>query len=171
MKILLSAYACEPGKGSEPGVGWNWALELARQGHDVTVLTRANNAQTIAPALSRMKTLPLRFVYYDLPKWMKWWKEGGRGIHLYYELWQFGVYCVARRLTRSEKFDVVHHLTFGVFRQPSWLGYLGIPLVLGPLGGGDTTPALLKRSLPPRARLLESLRSLWKRLAASSPLV
>ena len=25
MKVLLSAYACEPGKGSEPGVGWRWA--------------------------------------------------------------------------------------------------------------------------------------------------
>ena len=25
MKILLSAYACEPNTGSEPNVGWNWA--------------------------------------------------------------------------------------------------------------------------------------------------
>ena len=24
-KILLSAYACEPNKGSEPGVGWEWS--------------------------------------------------------------------------------------------------------------------------------------------------
>ena len=24
MQILLSAYACEPNKGSEPEVGWKW---------------------------------------------------------------------------------------------------------------------------------------------------
>ena len=29
IKILMSAYACEPGKGSEPGVGWRWAIETA----------------------------------------------------------------------------------------------------------------------------------------------
>lgn len=30
MKILFSAYACEPGKGSEPGVGWNWGRQITR---------------------------------------------------------------------------------------------------------------------------------------------
>jgi hypothetical protein len=30
LRILLSVYACEPGKGSEPGVGWRWAVEMAR---------------------------------------------------------------------------------------------------------------------------------------------
>lgn len=38
MKILVSAYACEPGKGSEPGVGWSFVNELAKK-HNVTVLT------------------------------------------------------------------------------------------------------------------------------------
>ena len=43
MRILLSAFACAPHSGSEPGVGWHWALELARLGHDVLVLTRARD--------------------------------------------------------------------------------------------------------------------------------
>ena len=47
MKILLSAYACEPNKGSEPAVGWNWAQGLVKLGHEVWVLTRTNNQQTI----------------------------------------------------------------------------------------------------------------------------
>ena len=46
-KILLSAYACEPGKGSEPGVGWNWAREIANRGYEVFVLTRENNKKKI----------------------------------------------------------------------------------------------------------------------------
>lgn len=38
MKILLSAFACAPAAGSEGGVGWRWALELAAN-HEVTVVT------------------------------------------------------------------------------------------------------------------------------------
>ena len=39
-KILLVAFSCQPGKGSEPGVGWNWALQAAKT-QDVWVLTEA----------------------------------------------------------------------------------------------------------------------------------
>ena len=42
LKIFISAYACEPEKGSEPGIGWNVVNELAKY-HEVHVLTRANN--------------------------------------------------------------------------------------------------------------------------------
>ncbi len=50
MKVLVSAYACEPGKGSEPGAGWNWVVAAARQ-HELCVLTRANNRESIEAAL------------------------------------------------------------------------------------------------------------------------
>ena len=30
LKVLLSAYACHPNRGSEPGVGWNWLKELSK---------------------------------------------------------------------------------------------------------------------------------------------
>ena len=29
IRVLISAYACEPNKGSEPGVGRNWGLLMA----------------------------------------------------------------------------------------------------------------------------------------------
>ena len=45
-KILLSAYACEPNKGSEPEVGWQWAVNIARK-HEVWILTKENNRHTI----------------------------------------------------------------------------------------------------------------------------
>ena len=45
MRVLLSAYACEPGKGSEAGVGWNSLRQVARY-HDVWVLTRM---ETVRP--------------------------------------------------------------------------------------------------------------------------
>lgn len=43
--ILLSAYACSPLWGSEPGVGWQWALELSKR-HDVTVITHRTSRKT-----------------------------------------------------------------------------------------------------------------------------
>jgi len=36
LKILLSAYACEPGKGSEPGMGWHWRWRLRASGTKFT---------------------------------------------------------------------------------------------------------------------------------------
>ena len=32
LKILISAYACNPYKGSEEGVGWGWVTAIARRG-------------------------------------------------------------------------------------------------------------------------------------------
>ena len=51
MKILISAYACEPNKGSEPGIGWNWMINLVKKGHSVTVITRKNNKKIILKTL------------------------------------------------------------------------------------------------------------------------
>ncbi len=31
LKILLSAFACNPNKGSEEGIGWNWLKELSKE--------------------------------------------------------------------------------------------------------------------------------------------
>ena len=44
--IIVSAYSCEPLKGSEPAVGWNWVLELGKRNR-VHVITRANNQTVI----------------------------------------------------------------------------------------------------------------------------
>ena len=140
MKILLSAYSCGPGRGSEPGVGWNWALTLAQHGYEVWVLTREEERAGIEAVLQGLPdALRLHFAFYDLPRWACWWKKGEKGVHLYYQLWQFGVVKVAGELHARVHFDLVHHITFGVFRQPSYLWVLGVPFVFGPLGGGAAT--------------------------------
>ena len=30
MKVLINAYACSPDMGSEPGMAWNWCVNLAK---------------------------------------------------------------------------------------------------------------------------------------------
>ena len=171
MKVLLSAYACEPGKGSEPGMGWHWALEIARLGHEVWILTRNNNLSGLERALTSHADLKIHLVGYDLPPWLRWWKRGGRGVYAYYSLWQFGACHAARRLALETPFDLVHHITFAGFRQPSFMGRLGIPFVLGPTGGGESTPSLLLQSYPLRGQVVDAARALANRFARFDPLV
>ncbi len=154
MKIFLSAYACEPEKGSEPGIGWNVALELAKY-HDVHVLTRANNLPSIAEALAHYEGPKPIFHGYDLPHWLTSWKKKRRGYHLYYYLWQYGAYFKFRALANT--CDIVQHLTFANWAMPS-LFMLCEPLtVYGPIGEVHTPEAVF-RSLPFTVRLKERLR-------------
>jgi glycosyltransferase involved in cell wall biosynthesis len=157
LQILLSAYACEPGRGSEPGVGWNAALEIAKH-HDVLVITRANNRSVIEAWLECNPVPGLRFAYYDLPKWAMWWKRGGRGVALYYYLWQIGIYLVARRLLPTTRVDVIHHATFVKYWVPSFLSLLPRPFVWGPVGGADSTPRVFWADLSGPGRFYELAR-------------
>jgi glycosyltransferase involved in cell wall biosynthesis len=168
MKLLISAYACEPGKGSEPAVGWNWVQALVRRGFQVYVITRSNNRDAIeSVAASRLPALT--FHYYDLPGWARRWKHWPGGIYLYYLLWQRGAYGLAKRLHAAERFDRVHHVTFASYRQPSFMGGLGIPFIFGPVGGGETMPAQLRRGLSGRGRLAEMTRNCGNSLIAFDP--
>ncbi len=137
LKVLLSAYACEPNRGSEPEVGWQWAMQMARF-HQVTVVTRANNRSVIEQELADYSGARPEFVYYDLPGWVVSLKKRGLPVALYYALWQMGVRrFMARRLP---DFDLIHHVTFNSYRQPGFWWRCGKPVVLGPLGGGQICP-------------------------------
>jgi len=171
MRVLLSAYACGPGIGSEPGVGWNWSTELARLGHEVVVITRSINRNLIEKALAKAPIAGLSFYHYDLPSWAEWGDRKNRGVYLHYWLWQRGAYRLAKRLTSKTQFDLVHHVTFGVFRQPSYMGRLGLPFVVGPLGGGEVTPASLRGSFPTGPAFVEKFREVSNKLAFRDPSV
>jgi glycosyltransferase involved in cell wall biosynthesis len=170
LKVLLSAYACEPGKGSEPGVGWHWVEQIARF-HEVWVVTRANNRGPIERGLQREDMPLVHWIYFDLPRWTRFWKKGQRGVHLYYYLWQIGAYVVGKRLHKEVGFDLVHHVTFGVYWQPSFLMLLPVPFLWGPVGGGESAPKAFYRTFGLRGRVYELLRDLTRWLAQWDPFV
>jgi glycosyltransferase involved in cell wall biosynthesis len=169
-RVLLSAYACEPLKGSEPGVGWNWVREISRFA-EVWVLTRENNRRSIEAALSAEPMAHAHFVYYDLPRSLTFWKKGGRGVHVYYYLWQAGAYFVAKELHRKIAFDLIHHATFASCWFPSFLAFLPVPFVWGPVGGGESTPGSFWKSFSNRGKLYELLRVLNHWRAQCDPFV
>jgi glycosyltransferase involved in cell wall biosynthesis len=170
LRILISAYACEPEKGSEPGIGWNWVRQIARF-HEVWVITRGNNRAPIEKSLAKEPLPNVHWVYFDLPRWVRFWKKRQRGVHLYYYLWQIGAYFVARKLHRCIGFNLVHHVTFGNYWMPSFLGLLPIPFIWGPVGGGESAPRSFWHAFSFRGKTYELLRDLARSLAQFDPFV
>lgn len=167
MKVLLSAFACAPNVGSEGGVGWRWALELARN-HEVTVVTDVTRREAIEKEMAAHPVDSLRFLYFR-PRLLARVPLNSTTAQLLYTAWQFALLPFARRLHRAQRFDVAIHISYGVFRHPSFLGWLGIPFIFGPLGGGEDAPLRLKRSIKGREKLKEVLRLLINRVALIDP--
>lgn len=170
LKVLVSAYACEPGLGSEPAVGWSMVIGLAQQ-FDVWVITRANNQPVIEAELKRRPIANLHFIFYDLPAWVRFWKRGLATTYIYYYLWQFFALSAAKDAHAKIKFDVAHHLTFVTYYRPSFLSFLSIPFVWGPLGGADHPPLSYWWGFGPRGFLFHLLRWSGIRLSEFDPFV
>lgn len=171
-RVLLSAFSCSPIRGSEPGVGWNWAVELMRTGYDVTVITRHDLRAEIEQGLVALKgPANLHFVYVDLVGFLNYRQFGLVSGYVYLLLWQILAFRAAQKLHRAQPFDIAHHITFGSVRSPSFMGALRIPSIFGPLGGGESPPMPLRRHFPLRGKILESIRDLSNAAVKADPLM
>lgn len=145
MRVLISAYACEPGKGSEPGAGFATLLAALSE-HEVWLVTRSNNIDALEASFSGHPARErLHLVGFDLgEKWLKTKKTlGALGTLVYYDAWQRRVAPLLRRLDAEHGFDVVHHATFASHWARIGAASLGKPLVIGPVGGSGRTPLVL----------------------------
>jgi glycosyltransferase involved in cell wall biosynthesis len=167
MKILIVAYACEPGKGSEQGTGWCLALRLAEH-HEVSVVTRANNKDAIEADLVGRSGLSLSFIYHDLGFfWLKLKKIKSFPVQLYYTRWLISLSKRFRKDEVLDDFDLVHHLTFNSFEiPPLFLRSVNSLTVWGPIGGGQIAPEDLTTTLTIGARWKERFRG-WRVLFSS----
>ena len=150
MRILISAYACEPNKGSEPEVGFRVVLAAARD-HEVWVLTRKNNIEPLQRALAEEGVAEKVHLVGIDPGGLAF-RVKGQGLpflHWYYDRWQRAAARVAVRLDRQVDFDLVHHATFATYWARTGVAAVGKPLVWGPVGGGARTPRGLLPALGP----------------------
>ena len=152
MRILLSAYSCSPGAGSEPYVGHNWVKQISRV-HEVVVLTDERNRRAIE-SYSYGPRVSFEFVEgavrsvaspRNFPDWRggEWWA---------YYRFSLKSFARARRLLRDRPFDLSHLVTWANFRWPFFLALLPRPSILGPVGGGDRNPAAFRGSPYERVR-------------------
>lgn len=171
-RILLSAYTCAPGEGSEPEVGWNIATGLARH-HDVWVLVRSTFRPAIEAGLAAHPVPGLHVVSYEVPGWPARfdYRDHKAAMELHYYLWQLGAARVARRLHRAVGFDLAQHVTYVRYWMPSLLAGLPVPYVWGPVGGGETAPPAFYRELDAGGRRFERMRDRFRRIGEHDPLV
>jgi len=126
---------------------------------EVWVLTRSNN-QAVIEADPMGHAPGLHFIYYDLPRLFLKLKKKAWFLPFYLILWQWGAYRLAARLHRAKPFDCVYHATFSGTHAGTLMGRLGIPFIIGPIGGGERAPLRLRRSIPMPCKVKELLRDL-----------
>ena len=154
-KIFVSAYACEPGLGSEIGVGWHWVLEMSRF-FELWVLTRESNRGTIEPWIAEhLEYAKIHFVYFDLPHWARRWKRGMRGVRIYYMLWQWLSDGIVKRTMQENGIDTYHLLTYGNAMWPASRYGMKQRFVWGPVSAGVMLPRFLTKHFSWKSRLKE----------------
>jgi glycosyltransferase involved in cell wall biosynthesis len=142
-RVLISAYACDPSKGSEPGNGWNWAVGIAQRGYIVHVLTNSRGKKEIEKKIKEdhLENLNLHFHYVDHSRfWSKAYYLNFILMYCAYWLWQNKIFNYSKNQLKTIKFDLVHHVTWGSLKIGSKLHTLGYPMLFGPVGGGQQTP-------------------------------
>ena len=169
--VLVVAFACGPGRGSEPGQGWEVASRLAAR-FDVTALVYSGFRPAVEAELAARPVPGLRVVWFRLPGEDA--RHHARGVdrtglreQLHYVFWTVAARALVRRLHDghasgaggSRPFDAAVHTSFMRYWSPSPAAVLdGVPFLWGPVGGGETAPAGFVRALPLGGRLRAALR-------------
>lgn len=170
MKVLVSAYACNPYLGSEPGVGWTALCRIARR-HDVWALVHARHKADWEKARGEGKVpenVTVRFLGENKP-----WHPNRFIAHL--QSWRSfrdysnQVLAAAKAWHGEIGFDLCHQTTIATWRVPSPLWQLPVPLVWGPIGGAGFIPPGFRSMLSFQARLFERLRDFNTARALRSP--
>jgi glycosyltransferase involved in cell wall biosynthesis len=169
MRLLLSAIACHPHWGSEGHVGWAVVNALSAK-HNLTVLTHSQSIGDIQSAVRNNPTLS-RVRFIGIGQVVTWHQN--RTLARLQSWRQYATWCreahkIASELVASEEYDLGHHVTYSTWRQISPLSNLGIPWVLGPVGGGESFPTAFSGCLSLQSRLFEMAREASSRLAMRS---
>lgn len=148
----MVAFSCQPEKGSEPGIGWNWALHAAKT-QEVWVLTRSKMKKYIEPAVPEELKPRLHFCYAPSSKMLR-----EMTIYLEYLLWQHTAYRCAKKICEEIKFDFIWHITWGNMFLPTYMYKLGIPFIWGPNGAAEQIPRCFIDSLPLTKRMVHKVK-------------
>lgn len=162
LKILLCCYACDPTRGSEPGMGWNFAYNISLS-HDVHVLVEEGEFRNTLNSFSAENPELVRNItFHFIPRThhetlRKIWPPS---YYWFYRAWHKQAYKYALQLNERENFDIIHQITISGFREPGYLWKIDKPFVWGPLGGFTDTPWCLLGSLGFHGAIYLGLRNI-----------
>ena len=161
MKVLVNAYACSPDMGSEPGMGWNWCVNLARH-CELFIITEEEFSDRIRGALPKLhQGSHMHFYFIPVTERVRHmcWNQGDWRFYHHYRLWQKQALAKAREICRETDIDVIHQLNMVGFREPGYLWKLDKPMVWGPIGGMVEVPARFLATAPVRMRIIQCLKT------------
>lgn len=185
-KVLISAYACEPNVGSEPGVGWYWVKKAAASHEEVHVVTRTGDRQIDADGRKYVRPsqrniedemnrtdLPgqVIFHYFDLPTFISRFERTTVGDIVNIYLWEIFVFFFLFKKFPRRGFDLVQKVTIVSHRYPSFAWFFGKKYVHGPIAGGERFPLSLMGIFSAKSRLKEYVRMLFQHTPSLDPLI
>lgn len=165
MKILINAYACSPGMGSEPGMAWNWVSNLAKfcELHIITEGEFREKIESVVPTLEQGGNM--HFYYNPVSEEIRkmCWNQGDWRFYKYYREWQWKTYLMAKNICSKEQIDILHQLNMIGFREPGYLWKLskenGVPFVWGPIGGLKQFPLAYLQGADLKMKLFNRLKN------------
>jgi glycosyltransferase involved in cell wall biosynthesis len=176
-KILISAYAISPVRGSEYASAWNTVVRLAQQ-HDLWVIYGMSDdfmgdTQTIEQYVKDTPMPGVQFIKVQpgaVARAITLLDKAGFGWFFYfaYYLWQKQVYQTTLRVLENVDIDVVHQLGPIGFREPGFLWQLDKPMVWGPIGGMNVIDKKLLNGKSFSTRLKYSVKHLINRVQLNS---
>ena len=108
LKILINAYACSPGMGSEPGMAWNWVSNLAKF-CELFIITEGEFREKIEAVMTDLpEAKNMHFYYNPVSEEIRTmcWNQGDWRFYKYYREWQWKTYLMAKEICLHEKIDV-----------------------------------------------------------------
>lgn len=144
MVILINAYTCSPNMGSEPGMAWNWCVNLAKY-CELYIITEGefkNKIESVLPTLPQGNNM--HFYYNPVSAEIRkmCWNQGDWRFYKYYREWQWKTYIMAEEIIKQHHIDIVHQLNMIGFREPGYLWKIeNKPFVWGPIGGLKQFPS------------------------------
>ena len=162
MKVLINAYACSPNMGSEPGMGWNWCVNLAKH-CELFIITEEefrDKIEAVVPSLPQGKNM--HFYYNPVtPEVRKMcWNQGDWRFYWYYRKWQRRTLEIAKQICDEQNIDIIHQLNMIGYREPGLLWKIkGPKFVWGPIGGMETMPIAYLKGAGAKTILFNRLKN------------
>jgi len=162
MNILINAYSVRPDYGSEPGMGWNWIINLAKQ-CKIFIITEGEWKDEIDAAIKKLPQKEnIQFYFNPVPEKVRkmCWNQGDWRFYYYYKQWQRKSLIIARNIINENDIDILHQLNMIGFREPGYLWKIeGIPFIWGPIGGMENFPLAYLKGAPLKQKVFNILKN------------
>ena len=170
MKVLINAYAVSPGMGSEPGMGWNWCVHLARHA-ELYIITEGEFREKIEAVLPLIpEGRNMHFYYLPVSERIRrmCWNQGDWRFYIHYRKWQKRALTLALQICSRQHIDVIHQLNMIGFREPGYLWKIKGPrFIWGPANCKFEYPFPYWKGASLRSKLAIRLKDLLSRLQLS----